>query len=274
MIAQNSSQVITHIGGMQLDFLNDIASGPNKELILLDHGNKLIVVFDDRLNLLKVFGQGSGDSRLDYPYSVAVTNDLISVSDCGSHQVKRYSLQGELLSVFGCYGHEVGNFKYPRGLVFTNNKLLYVVDGENHRIQAFQQDGTFAFAFGSRGISPGQFQRPCKINVDNNKNVLVTDYDANCIHIFNCEGHFIQKINCYHPFAIILSPTGYLITSHGGCSNKIKVWSLSYQLMYQFGKKGPKQREYDNICGIALSSTGILYIVERYNKRIKVLRSN
>ena len=188
--------------------------------------------------------------------------------------MKRYSLQGELLSVTGCYGHEIGHFKYPRGLVFTDTKLLFVVDGENHRIQAFQQDGTFAFTFGSGGISPGQFQRPCRVKVDHDNNVLVTDYDANCIYIFSCDGHFIQKINCKHPFVIILSPTGYLITSHGERDNKIKVWIPTYQLVYQFGKKGTKQGEFDGICGMALNSSGILYIVERYNKRIELINNN
>ena len=58
----------------------------------------------------------------------------------GSHQVKNYSWQAELLSVIGCYGHKNSQFKYPRGLAFSNNKVLYVVEGENFRIQVFQQD--------------------------------------------------------------------------------------------------------------------------------------
>ena len=87
----------------------------------------------NKLNLLKVIGQGSGNSRLVSPNGVAVTDNTIAVSDYGSHQVKKYSLQGELLSVIGCYGNKNGQFNYRRGLAFNNNKLLYVVDGQNYR---------------------------------------------------------------------------------------------------------------------------------------------
>ena len=52
-------------------------------------------MLDDKLKLLKLIGQGSDNSRLVYPYGVAVTDNVIAVSDWGSHQVNKYSLQKE-----------------------------------------------------------------------------------------------------------------------------------------------------------------------------------
>ena len=75
----------------------------NGEMVIVDYGNKCVVVLDDKLNLTRVIGQDSGNSRLVSPDGVAVTDDVIAVSDWDSHQVKKYSLQGELLSVIG--GH-------------------------------------------------------------------------------------------------------------------------------------------------------------------------
>ena len=204
-------------------------------------------MLDNKLNLLKVIGQGSGNSRLVSPNGVAVT-DNIAVSDSGSDQVKKYSLQGELLSVIGCYDNKNGQFNYPRGLAFNNNKLLYVVDGQNYRVQVFQQDDTFAFSFGNKGNNPGQFQYPARIAIDpNNNNVLVTDYDANCVHVFTDRGQILQTINSDNPWAITISPTGYLIVDHNGDCTMIRVWSPTYQLINQFGKKGSKQGEFNNI---------------------------
>ena len=100
-----------------------------------------------------MIGQGSGNSKLVRPNGIAVTDNVIAVSDIGSHQVKKYSLQGELLPVIGCHGSNNGQFKCPRGLALNANKLLYVVDGDNYRVQVFQQDDKFAFSFGN----PGQF---------------------------------------------------------------------------------------------------------------------
>ena len=239
-------------------------------VIIVHYGNNSVVLLDNELNLLKVIGQGSGNSRLVRPDGIAMTDNIIAVIDWGSHQVKKYSLQGELLSVIGCCGSNNGQFNYPRGLTFTNNKLLYVVDRGNYRVQVFQQDDTFAFSFGNRGSSPGQFQYPVKIAIDHNNNVLVTDHYANCIVIFTQSGEFIRTMNSNSPHAITISPTGYLITSHAGGNNNIRVWSDTHRCIKMFGKKGSKQGEFNGIGGMAIDSSGTIYVAEWGNKRLQV----
>ena len=271
MTEQDCSQVVTHYGGNEFGRLSDVAIAPTGEVVIVDYDNRCVVVLDNKLNLLKLIGQGSGNSRLVKPYGVAVTDNVIAVSDYGSYQVKKYSLQGEFLSVIGCHGDKNGQFNRPWGLAFNNNKLLYVVDGGNHRVQVFQQDDKFAFSFGNRGNNPGQFQYPVRIAIDPNNNVLVTDYYANCIHLFTHNGQFIQTMNSNKPYTIIISPTGYLITSHAGDDYKIKVWSPTYQLINQVGKKGSKQGEFYGIRGMAIDSSGTIYVVEADNKRLQII---
>ena len=271
MTEQDCSQVVTHYGGNKFGVLTDVAIAPTGEVVIVDYDNRCVVVLDDKLNLLKLIGQGSGSSRLVTPYCVAVTDNVIAVSDYGSDQVKKYSLQGELLSVICCHGDNNGQFNQPRGLTFNNNKLLYVIDGNNHRVQVFQQDDKFAFSFGNRKNNPGQFQYPVRIAIDPNNNVLVTDYVANCIHLFTHNGQFIQTINSNRPCAITISPTGYLITGHHGGDNKIRIWSPTYQLINQFGKKGSKQGEFRSITGMAIDSSGTIYVAEYDNKRLQVI---
>jgi len=274
MTEQDCSQVVTHYGGNKFGRLGDISLGPNGQLLIVDYGNKCVVVLDDRLNLLKVIGQGSGNSELANPAAIAITENVIAVSDWDSHQVKKYSLQGELLSIIGCYGNKNGQFNQPRGLAFDKNKLLYVIDGNNYRVQVFQQDDTFAFSFGNKGINPGQFQYPVRIAIGLNNNVLVTDLDANCIHVLSHSGQFIQTINCYKPFAITISHTGCLITGHHGDGNKIRVWSPNYELIHQFVKTGSKQREFMGISGMAIDSSGTVYVVEWDNKRLQIISNS
>ena len=272
MTEKNCSQVVTHYGVKRFGYLRDVATGPNNEVLIADWDNRCVIMFDDELNLLKVIGQGSGDSRLVAPDSIAVTDNVIAVSDWGSHQVKKYSLQGELLSVIGRHGNTNGQFNFPGGLAFNNNKLLYVIDGNNYRVQAFQQDDTFSFSFGNRGNNPGEFQYPLRIAIDHNNNVLVTDYDTNCINIFTYCGKFILAINSCSPWAIAISPTGYLITDHSG-HHRIRVWSPKYQLINQFGKSGSKKGEFFGIHGMAVDSFGTIYVAEWY-KRLKVISNS
>ena len=274
MTEQDCSQVVTHYGENKFGVLTDVAIAPTGEVVIVDYGNSKVIILDNQLNLLNVIGQGSGVSKLVRPDSVAVTDNVVAVSYYGSNQVKKYSLQGNLLSVIGCHGNKNGQFNYPMGLTFNNNKLLYVVDKGNRRVQVFNKDDTFAFSFGRRGNNPGQFQLPIRISIDPDSNVLVTDYDANGIHIFTHGGQFIQKINSNRPIAITISPTGYLITSHDGYDNKIRVWSPTYQLINQFGKRGSKQGEFHRIGGMAMDFSGAIYVVECNNKRLQVISNS
>ena len=265
-------EVVTHYGGNKLGGLSDVAVAPTGEIIIADYDNGCVVMLDNKLKLLKVIGKGS-DSRLLCPDGVAVTDSVIAVSDWSSDQVKKYSLQGNLLSVIGCHGDENSQFDRPRGLAFNNNKL-YVVDGNNHRVQVFQQDDTFAFAFGNEGYNPGQFQWPVRIIIDPNNIVIVTDSFGNLIHLFTDNGQFIQTINIHRPYAITISPAGYLITSHQGDDNKIRVWSSTYQLINLFAKRGSKQGEFDNISGMAIDSNGTIYVAEYNNKRLQAISNS
>ena len=163
-----------------------------------------------------------------------------------------------------------GQFKDPRGLAFSNNKLLYVVDRVNCRIQVFQQDDKFAFSFKNRGL---KLQFPDRIAIDpNNDDVFITNHSGNCVHHFTHTGQFIQEINCdKSPYAITISPAGYLITSHAGSDNKIRVWSSTHQLITQFGNRGSEQGEFSGISGIGIDMTGSIYVVEWFNKRLQVI---
>ena len=271
MTEQDCTQRVARLGKNDSITICDVATRPNGEVIVIDNYNSCVVVLDDNLSVLKVIGQGGSNSRLINPIGIAVTDDIIAVSDCGSDQVKKYTLPTGVTSVIGCHGDRNGQFNHPKGLAFSNKKLLYVVDSNNYRIQVFQQDDTFAFSFGNRGSNAGEFQYPTAIAIDLNNNVLVTDCDADCIHLFSHTGHFIQAISSYSPYAITISPTGYLITGHDGDDNKIRIWSPTYKLINQFGKKGSRPGEFKGITGMAISSRGTIYVAERYNKRLQYI---
>jgi len=177
--------------------------------------------------------------------------------------VKKYSLQGKLLSVIGNNRSDNnGQFDTPRGLVFSSNKMLYVVDSGNRRIQVFEDD-KFAFTFGSEGSNPGQFQNPVRIaiNIDN-------DLTGNHISLFSNTGSFISRITCDSPWSITVSPDGYIITN---CGDKITIWRPTHQMIHQFGRMGSQQGEFNSIYGIAMNSTGTIYVAENVNKRLQII---
>ena len=272
---------MTHYGGNEFGELLDVAIGVNNEVIIVDATNKCVIVLDCNFALLAVIGQGSGGNRLVDPHGVAVSKDgIIAISDSSSHQVKKYSLQGKLLSIIGNNrGNNHGQFNRPRGLVFSSNKMLYVVDGGNHRVQVFQQDDNFEFTFGSYGFEPGKFQRPVRIAIDTDNRVLVSDPVGDHISLFSHTGSFISRLACEScdelyddPCAITVSPDGHIIAGFNGRNNKIRVLSPTHQLIEQFGRMGSQQGEFYGINGMAMNySTGSVYVVEYNNKRLQVI---
>ena len=81
----------------------------------------------------------------------------------------------------------------------------------------------------------------------------------------------VDSVKSNSPIAITISPTGYLITGHDGDDSKIRVWSPTYQLINQFAQKGYKQEEFCGIDGMAVDSSGTIYVAEYDNKRLQVI---
>lgn len=269
---------MTHYGNYftQFGHLRDVAIGPNHEIVIVDNDNQCVVVLDCKLNLQTVIGKESGHGTLTDPCCVAVNNDIIAVSDQkNSHQVKKYTLQGEFISAIGHYGSQTGEFDYPRGLTF-NNKNLYVIDGFNCRVQVFQQDDQFSFTFGTNGSGPGEFLSPIRIANDSSNNVFVSDYYYNCITQFSCTGEFIRRIFCIRPWAVTVTPDKYMITSHDLLENEkeIRIWDPSYQLINEFGTKGGLPENYCDIRGIKMDSSGNIFMVDHILRQLKIFYNN
>ena len=68
---------------------------------MVDKDNKEVIIFDKDLKLIRTFGQGSGDSKLNNPEGLTVNLGVtvIAVSEWNDHVVKLFSLQGDYLAL-------------------------------------------------------------------------------------------------------------------------------------------------------------------------------
>ena len=269
-IEEKNCQLVTHYGGKKFSWPHGIAIGPSNEVVMINNRNKEVIIFDKDLKLIRAFGQGSGDSKLNCPLCVAINLNVIAVSELHGHVVKIFSLQGVYLSKFGSLGSGDGKFVCPYGLCCNSEGSLYVVDPGNCRVQAFR-DNEFLFKFGSEGHSPGQFELPRYVAVDSSDQVYVTDcvFDGG-ISMFSENGQFIKKINCKSPFPICITPDDYIITDAGNkCS--IAVFSPTHELITKFGVRGKEEGQFDGICGIAINSSGTIFVTEHKNERLQII---
>ena len=272
-IEEKNCQLVTHYGGKKFDWPKDVAIGPNDEVVIADYSFKEGIIFDKNLKLIRTFGQGSGDNKLNSPVGVAVGHNVIAVSEYSDHVVKKFSLQGDYLSKFGSRGSEDGQFDNPRGLCFNSKGLLYVVDTKNHRVQVFREN-VFQFKFGSKGLNPGQFQSPRYIAVDSSDQVYVTDCsdDDGGISVFSEDGHLIKRINCSSPFVICIAPDDHIITRVED-DYSITVFSPTHECIAKFGVNGKGKGQFNFITDIAINNSGTIFVTERGNKRLQVITS-
>ena len=278
-IEEKNCQLVTHYGG-KFNYPRGVAIGPNDEVVIVDSNNKEVIIFDKDLKLIRTFGQGSGDSKLNDPVGVAVGHNVIAVSDWNDHVVKMFSLQGDYLSKFGSRGSRDGQFNIPRGLCFNSKGLLYVVDRDNCRVQVFRENVfVFKFKFGSKGHNPGQFQNPHYIAVDSSDQVYVTDFSNDGyggISVFSEDGHFIKRINCNNPLAIYIAPDDHIIASVN--INNITVFSPTHECIVKFGVYGEGKGQFTYITGIAINNSGTIFVTEGYllgigNNRLQIITS-
>ena len=270
-IEEQSCQLVTDYEGKKFSGLRDVTTGPNDEVVIVDCGNKEVIIYDKDLKPIRAFGQGSGDSKLNCPIGVAVGHHVIAVSEYSDHVVKKFSIQGDYLSKFGSHGSEDGQFNNPRGMCFNSKGLLYVMDSSNYRVQAFRDDNVFHCKFGSKGHNPGQFQNPCYIAVDGSDQVYVADHsNVGGICMFSDDGHFIKKINCYIPWAIGIAPDDYIITDP---NDVLTVFSPTHELIAKFGVHGKEKGQFNGIRGIAINNSGTIFVTESDNTRLQIITS-
>ena len=270
-LEEQNCQLVTHYDGKNFRCPR-VTTVPNK-VVIADNGNTEVIIFDKDLKLIGTFGEGRGDSKLNNPRGIAAGHRVIAVSEFTDHVVKKYSLQGDYLSKFGSDGSGDGQLNNPRGLCFNSKGLLYVVDNGNCRVQTFREDNAFLFKFGSKGHNPGQFQNPCYIAVDSSDQMYLTDWcDDGGICMFSEDGHFIKKINCNNPFAIGIAPDDYIITDDHS-RDILTVFSPAHELVAELGANGTEKGQFDSIQGIAINSSGTIFVTEYFNHRLQIITS-
>jgi len=229
---------ITHYGltsnTKQFLYPYQLAVGPNNELFVSDRESHQLIIFNDKLEYVDVFGsKGPGRNKRGTFYNptglaVDIKDSFLFVADHNNIIQKfkitsndRSSCKLEYITHYGKKGREKGQLHCPCGLAFCS-KGLYVCDFRNHRVQIFK--GSETSLFGQHGSGHGEFNEPhsIAINKDENK-VFVTDHSNNRIQVFTPEGSFIEVIvdktcspnqpQLQYPRGIFYTPNGHLLVS-------------------------------------------------------------
>lgn len=212
----------------------------SERFYIADWKRKNITVLNRKGDLVKRFPPNPIDSVFGAdgfsPFGLALVNKKLYVTSIDGVYI--FSLNGKLLKKFGSRGPEIGQFDFPLDIAINpKNGNMYVVDQLNRRVVAMNKNGAVKWVLGrpdKNGQARSFFGLPRGIALDNQGHIFVSD--------------------TFHHEIVVLTEEGKLIGT--------------------LGKRGVEDAQLNFPEGIALKDANTLYLADRENNRVQVLRFN
>lgn len=215
----------------------DVCGLERSILMVADTSNNRIQQFDG--NNWSVIGTGtvgSGDGQFRLPEAVAfdASGQRIYVADTGNNRIQWSTDGGASWATFASVGAGLDQVRAPQGLAYDPQGNLYVADTGNGRVLRF--DGGipgFGVVIATNGAGSGQVGSPRGLTIDLSFRLFVADESNSRI----------LRIN--NANTVTSSTTGVIVASRGVGLNQVQ-----------------------NPQGIAIDTTGTLYIADTGNSRV------
>src|SRR6185437_8456935 len=128
------------------------------------------------------------------------------------------------------------------------------------------------------------FIMPHGLKVDQQNNIWVTDVGLNQIFKFTHDGKLLMKLgearvagnDSLHfdkPTDIAIASDGSFYVSDGYGNSRVVKFSITGKYLFEWGKKGNKEGEFNIPHGISLDGNGNVYVADRKNNRIQMFNS-
>ena len=201
------------------------------------------------------FADGTGSAARFYnPSDVAVdSSGTVYVADAGNHRIRKISSTGVVTTLAGSgtrgFANGTGSatqFDNPYGVAVDSAGTVYVADAGNHRIRKISSTGvvTTLAGSGTRGFANGtgsatQFYNPYGVAVDSAGTVYIGDINNNRIRKITSAG---------------------VVTTLAGSGTAA------------FADGTGSAAQFNLPFGVAVDSSGTVYVADAYNHRIRKIR--
>lgn len=176
-----------------------------------------------------------------------------------------------LVTTWGSYGDENGQFAGPDGISVSSTSLVYVVDRGNGRVQVFDSNGRYLRQWGTTGRENGQFSNPSGIAI-NPLGVYVCDNNNLRVQRFTLDGEFVTKFfEGERPSNIAANNSGDVYVTS---SNSVRKFRANGIFDMAWGRSGVGHGEFRGAAGVAIDSGGNVYVADYSNHRIQKFNRN
>ncbi len=229
-----------------------------------------LYVADEYLNRITIYTEdgdyvshwgtaGDGPGEFNGPSGIRIDGDTAWVVDAKNHRIQSYGLDGAFKSQFGEFGSADGQFNMPWGICLDKNGMIYVADWRNDRIQKFNQDGEWQASFGSSGDGPGEFKRPNAVHVDADGDIYICDRENDRVQILAPDGRFRAQLK-----------GDYTLSEWGKTKLNSNPDMIRQRTMAMTHDGGAFEKAFANPCGVHVSDSGQIAIIDHTRGRIQV----
>jgi DNA-binding beta-propeller fold protein YncE len=264
---------------------NDVAISPNGLVYVADTDFNRIQVFSADGVFIRSWGRkGSGEAEFDAPQGIAVSGNLVYVSDSGNDRIQVIDAEeGTFIDTWGSKGSGTDELDAPQGIAVSDG-LVYVADSGNARIQVIATDVGFISNWGRSGSGNGEFGIPQGIAVSGGLVYVADSGNAQDdsgnarIQIFDAEGNFMFTWQSKGPGDDEFdSPQGIAVNGDfvyvaDGRNHRIQVFTAEGEFIRTWGRAGSEKGEFNFPTGVAVSGDSV-YVADASNDRIQVFNA-
>ncbi len=160
----------------------------------------------------------------------------------------------------------------PFGIFFSRKEVLYVADPGIHMVHIFnlkehQYDKITKFG-------KTDFVSPIGVVMDEHGNLYVSDSILRRVFVYDPEGEPVMEIGkddrMLRPTGIAINPSLKRLYVVDTVSHSVKVFNLEGKFLFDFGKRGNADGEFNFPTSLTIDRKGCLYVNDSLNFRVQV----
>ena len=175
-------------GGTGTSYLGFGLAGAD-QIFLSNASAGKIVVINLQGKKIREFATGEKGTPSE-PAGIELAPAASFVVDNGSHQIKVFDLEGELLLSWGGLGDGPEQFRYPFRIALDSKGRVIVSDTLNSSVKIFTPKGDPLVSFGEFGVTEGTLFRPASLAVLRDDMILVGDNYLGSLQVFDSGGRY------------------------------------------------------------------------------------